>query len=90
MLIPHLDLLGLQAERSNKNTNKFCRKWESQCKVVDIYVDILLNFPFSVTDIGYTGYILLYAITLFHVTNQKIQEWNLIWRDKTIIRMVTT
>lgn len=34
------------------------------------------------------GYILVYAMALFNVSEDKVTEWNLVPRDRAIIKMV--
>ena len=36
------------------------------------------------------GYILIYAMALFNVSEEKVTEWNLVPRDRAIIKMVKT
>lgn len=36
------------------------------------------------------GYILVYAMALFNVSEEKVTEWNLVARDRAIIKMVKT
>ena len=45
---------------------------------------------FRCSDVGYMGYILVYAMALFNVSEEKVTEWNLVARDRAIIKMVKT
>ena len=79
-------LLGHPVENWNRNINLFWRKLEIHCKVIANVFCSLIECLFL--DVGYIGYILLYALALFNASQGKLLQWDLLPNDREIIEKV--
>ena len=84
--IPPSTLLKVQNQWTTLWSN-WAWPWSRQSCIYQIQNHVSINALYSL-ELGYIGYILLYALTLYNIDEEKFLRWELPEKDIRIIRLV--